>query len=83
MPGRASAHSRSREPGGQFTVSAETRGDRLRVEVQDQGGPWVLPEHGAELDGRGLLIVSNLAREWGRHGDSATGWTVWFEIECP
>lgn len=33
--------------------------------------------------GRGLLIVSQLACEWGISGDSQTGRTAWFEIACP
>jgi anti-sigma regulatory factor (Ser/Thr protein kinase) len=36
----AIVHSRSREPGGSFTVRAQSGGRRLRVEVTDQGGPW-------------------------------------------
>jgi serine/threonine-protein kinase RsbW len=72
-------HSASGRPGGHFTVRAGSRGGRLRVEVTDQGGPWVWPEHGAGQDGRGLLIVSELAADWGRRGGPA-GWTVWFEM---
>ena len=28
-------------PGGQFTVHARRHGNHLRVEVCDQGGPWI------------------------------------------
>jgi integrase len=35
----------------------------------------------AILGGHGLLIVAQLTSNWGRTGDSAAGWTVWFEID--
>jgi anti-sigma regulatory factor (Ser/Thr protein kinase)/DNA-binding XRE family transcriptional regulator len=73
-------HSRSSESGGSFTVQAQRHGNHLRVEVRDQGGPWAPPTltGPAGLNGRGLAIVGQLARTWGRSGDE-TGWTVWFE----
>jgi anti-sigma regulatory factor (Ser/Thr protein kinase) len=74
-------HSRSREPGGRFTVTAAIRGARLRVGVRDDGGPWTPAVRGrGGQHGRGLLIVGQLARDWGRTGDSATGWIVWFTM---
>ena len=77
----ASVHSRSREPGGHFTVTAAIRGGQLQVDVRDEGGPWTQPVRGRDgLHGRGLLIVGQLACDWGRTGDSATGWTVWFTM---
>lgn len=83
----ATIHSRSHEPGGHFTVRAERHGGQLRVEVRDQGGPWTGPSTGRwpedEPHGRGLLIVARLARDWGRTGDSETGWTLWFVMDCP
>jgi serine/threonine-protein kinase RsbW len=77
----AIVHSRSREPGGCFTVHAQRQGNHLRVEVRDQGGPWTPPARtdSGEQNGRGLAIVDQLARAWGRCGDEA-GWTMWFEI---
>jgi anti-sigma regulatory factor (Ser/Thr protein kinase) len=100
----ATVHSRSRG-GGHYTVRAELHERHLRVEVQDEGGPWTWPRGGSngvvgdtlslggkgghhhlteagERHGRGLLIVSRLSRDWGRHGSSAAGWTVWFEMDC-
>jgi anti-sigma regulatory factor (Ser/Thr protein kinase)/DNA-binding XRE family transcriptional regulator len=73
-------HSRSSEPGGSFTVQAQRHGNHLRVDVRDQGGPWVTPAptDPAEQNGRGLAIVDQVAHTWGRSGDE-TGWTVWFE----
>jgi hypothetical protein len=52
------------------------------VEVSDQGGPWTPPDTTDERNGRGLLIVDQLARAWGRSGNDQTGWTIWFEMEC-
>jgi serine/threonine-protein kinase RsbW len=78
----ATVHSRSRQPGGIFTVRAEIHGGRLRVEVQDQGGQWNRPLPDDMQRGHGLHIISQLARAWGITGDSDTGWTVWFEADC-
>jgi anti-sigma regulatory factor (Ser/Thr protein kinase) len=77
----ATVHSRSREPGGHFIVTAAIRGGQLLVDVRDEGGPWTQPVRGRDgLHGRGLLIVGQLARDWGRTGDSAIGWIVWFTM---
>lgn len=78
----ATIHSRSRDPGGSLTVHVQLHGDHLRVEVCDQGGPWAEPAHEDGQTGRGLLIVDQLARTWGRTGDKETGWVTWFELEC-
>jgi anti-sigma regulatory factor (Ser/Thr protein kinase) len=86
LAANATVHSHSRKPGGHFTVRAQIRpGERLRVEVQDQGGSWTRagtqPEPSHDWPhGRGLVIVGRLAQDWGRSGDSATGWIVWFEM---
>jgi serine/threonine-protein kinase RsbW len=77
-------HSASRQPGGTFTVRATFRhGGRLRVEVEDQGGPWGPCPRGDGQHGHGLHIVSQLASNWGVTGDSGMGWIVWFDIACP
>jgi serine/threonine-protein kinase RsbW len=78
----ATLHSNSARPGGQFTVRVEMNGNSLRIEVHDEGGSW--HEAGArdEQHGRGLSIVGQLARDWGRDGDSETGWRVWYELDC-
>jgi two-component sensor histidine kinase len=77
-------HSNSGQPGGSFTVRAVVRdGGRLRIEVTDQGGPWAPhPDHAAG-HGRGLLIVSRLAADWGIAGDGLTSRTAWFELAWP
>jgi hypothetical protein len=79
----ASVHSRSREPGGQFTVRAQLDDIRLRVEVTDVGGSWAWAAYPDNQHGRGLLIVAQLACAWGRTDDAAAGWCTWFEIDCP
>jgi anti-sigma regulatory factor (Ser/Thr protein kinase) len=77
----ACMHSQSRQPGGHFTVRAAIHGGQLRAEVHDDGGPWTQPVRSHDgQHGRGLLILAQLADDWGRTGDSATGWTVWFTM---
>jgi serine/threonine-protein kinase RsbW len=78
----AALHSHSGRPGGQFMVRVEMNGNSLRVEVRDEGGSWHVAGAPDEQHGRGLSIVSQLARAWGRDGDSETGWTVWYELDC-
>jgi serine/threonine-protein kinase RsbW len=78
----ATVHSRSRERDGHFSIRVQLHGGRLRVEVSDQGGPWAQPAQADERNGRGLLIVDQLACAWGRAGNGQAGWTIWFEMEC-
>lgn len=81
----ALCHSRSGRPGGTFTVRAALTGNTLRVAVEDQGGRWA-PRPGASPGaqrGRGLVIVRQLARAWGRTGGSGIGRTVWFTMDLP
>src|SRR5215472_17740356 len=41
LAANAALHSRSRLPGGTFTVRATVNpGDHAQIEVKDQGGPW-------------------------------------------
>jgi anti-sigma regulatory factor (Ser/Thr protein kinase) len=74
-------HSNSRCEGGCFTVNVERYDNgRVRVEVEDQGGPWIQrakPEGQLSL---GLRIVGQLASEWGIKGTSDSARTVWFEV---
>jgi anti-sigma regulatory factor (Ser/Thr protein kinase) len=75
-------HSRSRRPEGCFVVRADLRPAGLRVEVEDEGGPW---QHRRGLDGqcgRGLAIVGALSSDWSITGDG-TSRTIWFEIHSP
>jgi serine/threonine-protein kinase RsbW len=71
LAANAALHSDSCMPGGTFTVRAAVHsGCHVRVEVEDNGGPWVaLPSHPG---GRhGLDIVRALASELGINGNHA------------
>lgn len=72
-------HSNSRRPGGCFTVRARLHPAGLRVEVEDEGGPWQRGPGPEDQCGRGLVIVGALASDWSMAGDG-TGRTVWFEL---
>jgi anti-sigma regulatory factor (Ser/Thr protein kinase) len=74
-------HSNSRRPGGSFTVRARLQPAGLRVEVEDEGGPWQRPGPDDQC-GRGLAIVGALASDWSMAGDGISR-TVWFEISAP
>ena len=72
-------HSASRE-GGAFTLRAKAGPDRLRIEVEDAGGPW---RAGAPDDSRphGFHVVAALAGpgNWGIDGDER-GRTAWARV---
>src|SRR5215467_5648485 len=75
-------HSSSRRPGGTFTVRIGSRpGADIRLEVEDDGGPWLAsaPDPGS---GRGLDIIGALAAEWGV-ATSPAGRTVWARFDWP
>ncbi|MFJ7341846.1 SpoIIE family protein phosphatase [Streptomyces sp. NPDC101110] len=60
------------------------RGDTLLCEVDDDDHELPTLLHAGPLDeaGRGLRVVSTLAREWGT-SRTRTGKTVWFELTLP
>ncbi|MFI1733383.1 SpoIIE family protein phosphatase [Streptomyces acidicola] len=60
------------------------RGDTLLCEVDDDDPtlPTLLSAGPADEFGRGMRVVSTLAREWGTSRTS-TGKTVWFELTPP
>ncbi|MEW2403940.1 SpoIIE family protein phosphatase [Streptomyces sp. NPDC046862] len=60
------------------------RGDTLLCEVEDDDPmlPTLLSAGPADESGRGMRVVSTLAREWGTSRTS-TGKTVWFELTLP
>jgi anti-sigma regulatory factor (Ser/Thr protein kinase) len=76
-------HSKSRRPGGHFTVHAWLYPQVLRVEVQDEGGSWEPRHHQDDQNGRGLVIVDGLSRDWSVSGDGTGTRIVWFEISYP
>jgi anti-sigma regulatory factor (Ser/Thr protein kinase) len=78
----ATVHSDSREPGGKFTVRAEVRpGVNVRVEVDDDGGPWTTPASDPDRS-HGLDIIGKLATDWGIT-ETPTGRTVWAQLDWP
>jgi serine/threonine-protein kinase RsbW len=75
-------HSNSRRPGGTFTVRIEScPGAYIRIQVEDEGGPWIAraPD---PASGRGLDIIRALAAEWGITASPA-GRSVWARINWP
>jgi anti-sigma regulatory factor (Ser/Thr protein kinase) len=60
------------------------RGDTLLCEVEDDDHelPALRPAGPADEAGRGLRVVSTLAREWGT-SRTTSGKTVWFELTLP
>ncbi len=67
---------------GELKVVAMARDDRVRVEVHDElGSARPAPTRAAPLAecGRGLAIVSALAKEWGLTLKDS-GKAVWFEV---
>jgi hypothetical protein len=59
---------------------ATVRAGSVRVAVTDEGGPWRREREADGQNGRGLLIVGELASRWGRD-EGGTGRTVWVEID--
>jgi anti-sigma regulatory factor (Ser/Thr protein kinase) len=73
-------------PGGVLEVSWTLDADLVRLRVRDGGGPSVPARHDAgpeDVRGRGLAIVTALARDWGversRNGSGPTS-TVWVDL---
>jgi anti-sigma regulatory factor (Ser/Thr protein kinase) len=80
LAANAALHSRSRLPGGTFTVRATVSLDLYaRIEVDDNGGPsnqgMIYPTRHHGLD-----IVRALANEWGIDGDHTTR-TIWARFD--
>jgi len=75
-------HSNSRLPCGTFTVRAAiSPGHHVRIEVEDNGGPWT-PATSGTARHHGLDIICIVANEWGIDGDYA-GRTVWARFDWP
>jgi anti-sigma regulatory factor (Ser/Thr protein kinase) len=69
--------------GSAFTVSIHGDGARLRIAVRDRSRAMPAPQapSAQRLSGRGLLLVSALARRWGVEPDPA-GKVVWAELDA-
>jgi anti-sigma regulatory factor (Ser/Thr protein kinase) len=76
LAANAALHSRSRLPGGTFTVRTTVHSNcHVRIEVEDNGGPWIASPD--DPNGHhGLDIIRALAKEWGVSGDHAAR-TIW------
>jgi serine/threonine-protein kinase RsbW len=82
LAANAAIHSRSRLPGGTFTIRAKiSHGDYAWIEVEDYGGPWT-PAVSDPTRHYGLDIIRTLASDWGIEGDQ-TGRTVWAAFDWP
>jgi anti-sigma regulatory factor (Ser/Thr protein kinase) len=79
LAANAVLHSNSRRPGGYFAVRARLHPGMLRVEVEDEGGPWESRHQPDGQRGRGLAIVEGLSSQWSISGDGTGTRTVWFE----
>jgi anti-sigma regulatory factor (Ser/Thr protein kinase) len=81
LAANAAVHSRSRLPGGAFTVSLRIDpGRSARIEVEDDGGPWAAAASGAGY--HGLDIVAAVVSDWGIDGNLGAR-TVWARLDWP
>jgi serine/threonine-protein kinase RsbW len=82
LAANAVQHSRSGRPGGTLTLRVEvSRGDYVRIAIDDDGGPWAAVV--SSLDrGRGLVIVAALTADWGTT-TGPVGRTVWALFDWP
>jgi anti-sigma regulatory factor (Ser/Thr protein kinase) len=82
LAANAALHSNSRLPSGTFTVRvAISPCDHVRIEVEDNGGPWT-PATGGVARHHGLDIIRILANEWGIEGDHASR-IAWARLDWP
>jgi serine/threonine-protein kinase RsbW len=82
LAANAAQHSRSRLPGGTFTVRATiSPGHYARIEVQDNDGPWTQAMT-SPARYHGLAIIGAVADEWGIDGGHATR-TIWARLDWP
>jgi serine/threonine-protein kinase RsbW len=82
LAANAAQHSRSRLPGGTFTVRATVSPDHyVRIEVQDNGGPWTTATTGSARH-HGLDIIRAVADQWGIDDGHATR-TIWARFDWP
>jgi len=80
LAANAAIHSRSRLPGGTFTVRVKiSPGGYAWVEVEDDGGPST-PAIRDPTGHHGLSVVRALATDWGIDGDHTTR-TIWARFD--
>src|SRR5579863_8070893 len=73
LAANACLHSASARPGGTLTIRVVIRcGARVRIEVADQGGPWVQQVYEDDWP-HGLAIVASMAARYGVYGDATAG----------
>ena len=82
----ATAHTRSGEPDGRFTIEVTWTPQTARVVVGDQGSDEVPSsiaspdDQDAHLEnGRGLLLIEMMAAAWGMTGDGDARW-LWADV---
>jgi serine/threonine-protein kinase RsbW len=83
----AIVHSRSGEPGGQFSVDIDWAPALVRVVIGDEGSakaPAIAARTGDAVQlgesGRGLLLVDDVADDWGTASRPNRRW-VWADVE--
>ncbi len=82
LAANAALHSNSRLSGGTFTVRATINpGRHVKVEIEDDGGPWT-PATSDAARHHGLDIICIVANEWGIDGNYAAR-TVWARFDWP
>jgi serine/threonine-protein kinase RsbW len=83
LAANAALHSDSRLPGGTFTVRVAIGPcDHVRIEVEDNGGPWTPVPSDTERH-HGLGIISLLATDWGIDGGDQASRTAWARFDWP
>lgn len=72
---------------GEVELRVRVEGDRVRLEVLDDGHVRVeaplRPPSPTALGGRGLLLVRDVSRRWGSGFDPAGRTLVWAELAAP
>ena len=80
LAANAALHSHSRLPGGTFTVwAAVSPGNCVRIEVEDNGGPWT-GDMSDPTGHHGWDIVRALTVDWGIVGNHAAR-TIWARFD--